>query len=867
MHNMNSSFFRMGHRILKWILSPEEYNEKSGDLCEISQSLVDEKGALTGVLWLWVQILKSVPVFIQDFMCRRSRMFGNYVKMTVRIMKRQWSYTFINIVGLAVGMTCFILLMLYVKYELSFDRFHQNGDQTYRVALQLPTWSFRNSTDYAITTAALAPVLDKEFPEVISATRLRSSSEMINSGDNIFLEHGLYADRQFLKIFTFPLISGNQSTVLAEPYSIVISEGLARKLYGNENPMGKVMILSKATEFTVTGVIKDIPRNSHLTFDYLISFSTLIAQGRRDLASWGTINYATYIHLQENHSPAGFEKKLIGVVDKYHTTRSEEEKRRYYLQPLSSIHLRSHLNFEISENSDIKYVYLFATIAFIILIVGCINYINLATAWAVKRYKEVGIRKTIGARKSQLVRQFLAESLSLSLVAIIVSIILVLITLPHFSAFVDRSIDLSMLSHWGNLLGLVGLFTSVGVLSGGYSALLLSSYQPVQALNSNQKGRRPLRLRNVLVVFQFCISIVLIISTLTIQKQLHFIKYGDVGYTRDNIVTVRLRDDVSRNKAELIKEDLLKNPLIPTAALSNRPPIKISNVSNAEIEGNNTGEMLAISQINSAYIDHDYIDMYDIQVLDGRNFSMEFQSDTEHGVIVNETTVKMMGIDQPIGKRFSRHDVKDGRIIGVIKDFHFATFRLKIEPMMFLLRPERANMISIKIPTENIQESLAFIEATFHEHNPGSLFDYSFINDAFGNIYRSEQKLGTILTVFSCVAIIIASMGLFGLISFVTERKTREVGIRKVLGASVVSIVTLIIDEFLILVLVSNVIAVPIAYYLMKQWLESFVYRTPLSPAVFVVAGISVLVIAVLTVLFQSLKAATLNPVKSLRYE
>lgn len=856
--------------MLRIFLKEEEYSEKSGDLEEVYSCLVDEIGLFRAKVWFFFQLVKVVPVFIMNSIFWRSMMLRNYFKTMLRMMKRQKVYSFINIFGLAVGMSCFILLMLYVKYELSFDRFHQNSERIFRIVQHLPTWNYRNSTDFAITTAALAPALMEEFPEVIRATRMLGSSGPIGNAEHTFLEEGFYADEHFLNIFSFPLVTGDQNTVLNEPFSIVISERFSRKLFGDENPLGNVIIVSNKNEYKVTGILEDVASNSHLSFDYLLSFSTLKALGRRDLTNWDNINYATYVLLQDGKSYLEFEKKLPAIVEKYHPYESEEEKLVYFLQPLKTIHLQSHLNFEISSNSDLKYVYLFSSIAFIIMIIGCINYMNLATARSVKRYKEVGIRKTVGAQRFQLMKQFLGESLFLTFLAVIVTVFLVVLIIPHFGSFVNRAIDFELLTDWKNVLGLFGLFVGVGLLSGSYSAFLLSSFQPVNALKNTTKMdsfRNPMKLRNILVVFQFCVSVILIVSAIVIQKQLYYIKYRDVGYCRDNIVTVHLWDETSRTKALIIKEDLLKNPSILGAAVSSRPPIRISNVGDAQVEGDKEGETLTIAQINCASIDYDYIDLYDIKILEGRNFSPTFGTDEEQGVIVNETTVKKLGLKELVGKRISRWDIKEGRIIGVVKDFHFATFRLKIEPMMFLLRPQNANLISLKISSNNIRETLEFVESTFRRHSNHFIFDYAFLDDAFNNIYQTEQKLGTILTLFSVIAIIIASLGLFGLVSFVAERKTREVGIRKVLGASVSAIIRLIVNEFLLLVLISNLIAAPIAYFLMNQWLQSFVYRIDLGFSIFLLSGMASLFITLITVSYQSFKAALANPVDSLRYE
>jgi len=832
----------------------------------------ETEGKLKADFWYWKQVLYSIPKNLYARLIWEFNMIQNYLKVALRNIKRNKGFSFINIAGLSVGMTCFILITMYVKYELSFDMFHKNSNRIFRTILDLKTGGSRDSTEWAITTAMLAPALMTEFPEVEYATRLRISSGQLRYKEKNFNEVGKYADESFLNVFSFNLIEGDKKRALTEPFSIVISEKLAEKLFGKDPPIGKVITFNNRQGYTVTGIIENVPSNSHLQFDYIISFSSLRANGVRYVKNWKDINFSTYLLLNSRVSYKEFQKKLELIVKKYHKSDAKETKRSYFLQPLKDIHLRSHFVSEKAvNNSDIKYIYLLISIAFGILLIACINYINLAMARVVRRFKEVGIRKTIGAQRSQIIHQFLIESVLLTLLSLTISLVMVFISLPPFRAFVDQNIDFNLLFSWKNLFILLIALLTTGLLSGSYPAYFLASFRPVNILKKIIKstaGRNPYELRNIFVVFQFYVAIILILSSIVIQKQLMFIKNNDIGFDRENIAVVTVPSySTNRGKYGVIKKELLQNPSIQGVSISSFTPVALGNEDHVSIETDNVGEMLEIPQSSRVFVDYDYLDLYNIKILQGRNFSPFYSTDIEHAVIVNETLVKEAGLMNPIGKKLTRPDIQNGRIIGVVKDFHFVPFKEKIEPMFFSLAPERGPRISIKISPGNIRQTLNNIETVFHKHINNFLFNYDFLDNTFNNLYKTEEKLGNILITFSIITIIITSLGLFGLISFMAERRTKEIGIRKVVGASISNIMILLVKEFLILVCFSIVIALPIAIYVMNKWLENYVYRTNINVGIILMSASIALLITLFTVSYQTIKAAAANPVDSLRYE
>jgi putative ABC transport system permease protein len=796
-------------------------------------------------------------------------MFKNYFTIAVRNLLRRKSYAFISTFSLVVGITCFIFLMLYVKYEVTYDSFHEKSNRIYKVTQHFTKGDFMGYKDVDEMSGALAPTLKREFPEVEYAVRIKSAGKTgvaITYKENGFMSKGLFADVDFFNVFTFPLITGNKNKVLEVPYTIALTENLASKLFGNEDPIGKVVKLAYWGEFTVSSIIKNIPENTNLNFEFLLSFKTLYSVNKNVEAGWGNINYQSYILLKDKVSHKEFENKLTYIVDKYHPASLKEVK--YNLLPVEKIHLASNVFSQSTQSIDTNYIYLLISIAFIVLMIGCINYMNLATACAGTRGKEVGIRKTVGADRMQLLKQFLSESFILTFISIAMSVIVVAVTFPYFKEIANNGIKPDILINRATIAGLIALFILVGFLSGSYPAFILSSLKPVNVLKRSFQtkfSKSNLKFRNILVVLQFCITIILVIAAVVVQKQLYFIKNSDIGYNRNNIVAVKLEDDDSRQNYQLIKTELLKNPNVLSTATSDCPPITLRQTGETKIE-RETGDMVVIPEMSCYYVDYDFINLFNIKMLNGRGFSQEFSGDIDKQVIINETAAKMIGLKDPVGKKLER-DGKEMKIIGVTKDFHFTSLKTKIEPLMFTYSPENIYTFFVKISDNNTGETLSAINAIFKKFSKSFVYDYSFMDDLYNNLYKKENNMGNIVLSFSIITIIIASIGLFGLISFIAGRKTKEIGVRKILGASVFQVVWLIIREFFVLLVMALIISLPVAYYFTNEWLRDFVYRIDLNIWLFLLAIGIIAIIAFLSIAQQAIKAAVANPIDSLRSE
>jgi len=793
-------------------------------------------------------------------------MFKSYFKIAVRNLIKQKSWTFISLFSLVVGITCFIFLMLNARYELSYDSFFKHSDRIFQLGQYLPDWKHRGSNYFASTSGVVAPTLKEEFPDVAYAVRTKEVEFPLIYQQKSISGKGLYADRDFLKVFTFPLKSGNRDTALKEPFSIVLSKTLSEKLFGSENPIGRIVTYENGQVLKVTGIVEDIPGNTHLKFDYLISFLTMYSF-RSDIDSaWGILNYNSYIQLKDKDTYLDFEKKLSAIVSKYHDRDSNN--RRYILIPLQNIHFETHVNFHLNDIIDKKNIYLLMSIAFLILVISCINYVNLATARAGARNKEVGIRKTIGATQQQLTKQFLGESFILAFFSILVSLAAACLFFPIFKRISGSTIPIDVLLNWRNAAGLLGLFLMVGFLAGAYPSFYLSALKPLNVLKnsfgpSRSSGQQ--RFRNILLVFQFGVTIVLLVAAVTIQKQLFFIKNQDIGYNRDNIVTVRIWNNESRENFQTIKRELLKNAQISAAAVANTAPLLRTEANDIQVE-TETGEMLELPMVTTYFIDEDYVDLFNMKITAGRNFSRNIAADIGSQVILNETAARMAGLKDPIGKRINKWG-QNMRIIGVVNDFHFTSFRAKIEPLMFQYRPGRSNFFLVKIDGHHMRQTLEYIGSTFRRLSPIFAFDYALMDDLYGNLYKKEEDLGGIILSFSILTMIIAAIGLYGLISFVVGKKTKEIGIRKILGASVFSVVGLILKQFFMPIAIAMMISLPVAYYFSHEWLEGFVYRIGLNAGLFAFSISIILAVAVLSIARQTIKAAVANPAASLKQE
>jgi len=801
-------------------------------------------------------------------------MLHNYLKIALRNLNRQKIYSLINISGLAIGMASFILIMLYVSDEISYDRFHENADDIYRVAFEAQI--MEDFLDVAVSAGPLAPAIESAFPEVLDATRMEAEQEsvLISYGDMNFYENELlYADTGFFSIFSFNLIHGNRTTALTRKYSMVLTESMAKKYFKDSNPLGKILRFNDLYNFMVTGVVEDPPENSHIDFNLIASFITLedLPFSER-LDMWGSLNFLTYVKLIDGFNPDVVEEKLPDFIAgrmgaNIDTLAASGIIFNPYLQHLTDIHLHSHLLGEIHPNSDISYVYIFSAVAFFLLIIACINFVNLTTARSAKRAKEVGLRKTLGAYKSDLIIQFLGESLMLAFIALIIALLFIEFTLPSFNELTHKQLCLFTSGNWHLIILLVMFAIFVGVLSGVYPAFYLSSFKPISVL----KGRAHISFRrsifrNALVVFQFFISVCLIISTSVIIRQFNHIKNINLGFDKEQVIIVPLRETRNYIPAKTVKNAFKSIPEVKSVSTaSNYPGTQIGKwgCSPEGLDGNMQWVIGIVA------MDDGYFETLGMEILQGRDFMINENGD-ENTMLINEALAAKAGWENPVGKRIYIGDSKDENrytVIGLVKNAHFSSLKDPIEPMIFIIDSERSNKLMIRIDVDQVGQTLAKLSSLWSSLEPGKPFDYFFLDQSFGELYENEQRLSRIFAWFTILAIIIACLGLFGLSSFIAEQRMKEIGIRKVFGASAGNIIYHLSSGFMILVIIANLLAWPVAYYFMDKWLDKFAYTTDFGFAVFFIAGIVSVLIASLTVLFIAIRASLTNPSASLRYE
>lgn len=803
-------------------------------------------------------------------------MIINYIKVTLRNIRRHKGYYLINILGLTIGIVCFILISLFVLDELSYDRYHEKADQIYRVGVR----ALVNDNEFhgATACAPMAQTLVKEFPEVQASTRLRGFGDpVIRYKEKVFSEERwFFADATVFDVFTIPIIQGDSKTALSQPNTVLITESMADKYFGQEDPMGKTLNADGRRDYLITGVIEDVPRNSHVHYDFLASFETFESSHSQN---WISNNHHTYFVLNKGASSEEFETKLQTLVEKYvqpqvkgalgvtpeefYASGGEFE---YFLQPLTDIHLRSHLDFEHEPNSDITYVYLFSVIAVAILLIACINFVNQATARSDNRAKEVGVRKTVGSTRNQITRQFIAEAVILSVMAVLLALPLIEILLPSFNNLTGKSLSVPYLESAMTIPYLLGIALVVGALAGTYPAFFLASFDPVVVIKGGPAGKkRTPWMRNVLVVFQFMVSIILIIGTLVVYRQLEFIQNRKLGFNREQVIVIHKVDDLGP-KIWAFKRDLLSQP-------------GLSSVANSSyLMGDSFGDNLYTPSdrpqdqkelIWRLWTDPDFVDAFQLQIVQGSYFPSELKEGSRP-IILNEAAVSTLQLSDPIGKKLIDMEGRDFTITGVVKDFHFESLHKTIKPLsIHPLGPNHGSgrYMSVRISTDNFQESLSKIKSSWDKFAGGQAFEYEFFDDYFAKVFLAEEKTGQVFLVFTLLAIAIACLGLFGLTSFITEQRTKEIGIRKVLGASIPKIIYLLTRQLAWWVLVANVIAWPLAYIVMHRWLENFAYRANISVWIFVLSAGMALLIALLTVSYQSIRAALANPADSLRYE
>ncbi len=849
-------------KLLGYILPRYVGHTALGDFAEEFNRVANIQGSGPAILWYFFQIIKSVPPFISHSIRWGIVMFQNYMKVTLRTIRRHKGFSFINIVGLAVGMACVVIILLWVQYELSFDKHHEKAERIFRVASESHTNP--SPTKMVVTPPPMALALVQEFPEIEASARLsRGGRNKLFSFGNKYFHESFYAvDPSFFEIFTFEFVEGNAGAALDDPYSIVLSEDQARKFFGSQNSIGQIIQFDEKTDFTVTGIIKSIPSHSHLARDIFIPFETWGKLNEEPLHHWRYWSFYTYILSRPNVNIEEIETKFPAFAEKHGIP-----KQKLFLQPLLSIHLHSHFQGEISPNTHVSTLLLFGSIAILILIIACINYMNLTTARSSARLKEVGTRKVVGAHKSQIARQFLGESLIMALFSLIISLFLVHMFLPFFNSLAERHLALNGDSILQILPGILLLILFVGMLAGSYPAIFLSSFKPITVFRGGEKkGSQKRRLRNVLVVAQFSVSLILIIAAFFVKNQLDFIRDKEMGFDRDQIVVVPLHENKIRQNVGPVLEELKRNPQILYVASSMHLPNDVGASTTIKWPGKPKEEQ---TWVKVSEVSYNYTELYGIKILEGRSFSKDFPSDENGAFLVNESAKKLMGDDFRLGIGLSHwgRPEPSGQIVGVMKDFHLNSIHEEIQPLYIYLNPNRGQHLSIKIQGGSIPQAIGSIRETMEKFSPYYPFEHRFFDDVFNMAYIEEQKMGRMFGVFASIAVFIACMGVFGLSAFLAEQKRKEIGIRKVLGASVSKIVYILTQDLLWLVLFANIIGWPVAYYGMSRWLQNFAYRTDIHLGIFLSSSVLIFLVSFGTLSYQAIKAARANPVDSLRYE
>jgi predicted permease len=844
-------------RLLSSLLRASVLESAVEDFEEHYRFLAGSKGRFRALLWIWIQIICLIPGSCKDSLLWSLTMFKSHLKIALRVIRRQKGYSVINITGLAIGIACCILILLWVRDELGYDGFHENGNRIYRIVSR--GHSAGVSEYYAVTPLPLGPALQLEYPEVEMATRHNGMQVRFRLGSETQDENGTLVDPDFVRMFSFELLEGDPETCLGDPFSIVLTESLALKYFGNLNPVGQVLTTQAGTDFKVSGIMKDVPHNSHIRFDFLIPFELLARLGR-ELDNWDDVSYFTYVMLSKDANVPDVNRKIEAILSKYRARRDSD----CYLQPLRDIHLRSHFKFDLEGHGDIRYVYIFSTAAGLILVLACINFMNLATARSAGRAREVGIRKVVGAHRSHIIRQFFGESLLLTLLAFLASLALVRLLLPVFNVLSGKPLVFDLRLDPALYSGLLGIVLFTGLLSGSYPALFLSAFRPVKVLGGRLRtGGKGALFRRILVVTQFSLSIILVIGTLVIYHQIHYLKNANLGFTTDHLIYIPMSREVHEN-VDAVRIELLRNPgILNVTAVDSLPIYEGSGTSNAGWEGKPADLHL---QMRIGAVDYDFLETFGLEMVQGRFFSREFSNDSSEGFVLNEAAVNAMGLEEPVGKRFGWGE-RQGRIIGVIQDYQLRTLHYEVEPLAIFFDPNWLNFLCVKLQAGDVPQSLASLKNTWGKYSPEDPFQFHFFDDDIDTLYRAEERIGSLFKYFTLLAVFVSCLGLFGLASYLVEQRTKEIGIRKVLGASVPKIFLLLSREFFRWVVVANLIAWPAAYFVTGRWLQSFAHRAGFSPWIFFISGVLSLTVALLAISYQSVRAALIDPARSLRYE
>ena len=802
---------------------------------------------------------------------RRMAIWKNYVKSSVRTMSKHRVYTFINVAGLSLGIFCCCLIVLFIEYEYSFDQFHEKADRIVRIAEDLKTDEQMLYQD--TSSPPMGPAFVEDFPEVENMVRLRFTGRLFSFGENLFQEDRLiYADSTFFDIFSFEMVQGNPESALSEPFSAVLTETMALKYFGDGEALGKVLTDEFGTGYTVTGVIKDVPDNSHLYFEGMLSMVSRNAWDEGWETQWFANSHFTFLLLREGTDVAALEAKTPDFIERRIGELQRQLGTGYTLLPLiplKEIHMSDHRARGYGSNGRKEYLYVFSLVALFILVLACINFVNLATARSSERAKEVGLRKVVGAHRSQLASQFLSESFLMTLFAFLLALVLVWFLLPVINTFIDRSMQFRALFSGLNAAIVVALVVCVSLVAGGYPALVLSRFKPIRVLKGGfMKNTGGGKLRKGLVVFQFAISMLFIVCTSVVMKQLGYLQEQNLGFTEEHMLVLNFRgDNQVRQRAETIKQTLMSHSAVSSVGMSYHVPGTGNGnlYSNVEVA---PGE-IRNGSLNYYMVDMDFMDTYGLKVIAGRGFSRDFPADTLSSMVINKAMLARFGWATPeeaLGKTFTTMQ-RDMQVIGVVENFNYRSLHWQIEPLGIFIAPGASRFLTLRMSSGQVMESMADIETMWNEMVPNRPFDTFFIDEFFDSQYNAEQRFAVLFRVFSGIAIFIACLGLFGLTAFTVERRTKEIGIRKVLGASISQILFLLSKDFLWLIGIAFAVSVPISYFAATTWLNEFPYRSELGIGIFVLAGLIAFMIAGLTVSVQTTKAAMSNPVNSMRYE
>jgi len=855
--------------LLKVLRRGEDFHEIADDIQEVYVQLMETGPKWKAKTWYFFRVLESIPSLIIDSIYWRMFMLNNYLKIALRNFQRHKGYSFINLAGFAIGMTCCLLILIYIRHETSYDKYHTDGDRVYRIVQDIRTQT--SNRVFAPISPMVAPTLKADFPQVEHAARtITAGNRLVRREDVFFYEDRfMWADQELFDILTIPFVRGNPQDALSRPRTVVITKRMAEKYFGHAEPMGQLLTINQL-EYEVTGVLANPPANTHMKYDLIASLESL--SNWNEMNNWYSTMFYTYMKLRPNVDVDVFSQQVSHLADKYigEILSGRGSEYFYFLQPVSEIHLNSHIRYEVEPSGNPKNISIFFFVGLFILIIACLNFMNLSTARSASRAKEVGLRKVVGAQRRQLIGQFMGESLLIGILSLGLALLTTWLVIPLLNRLSGTTLNLNELFSPVILIVLIGGAILIGLASGFYPALVLSSFRPAQTLKGLMNaGSRRYALRNVLVVVQFAISVFLIIGTLFMFKQFNFMKDQHLGFDKKQKLVLPLRGGIAIQKNfREIKEVFSKHATINGVTISSNVPGRAVSNYGVSLVGEEDDKNQSMFH---TYFDPDFIPMYGIEMVSGRAFQEEMSTDFMGAFLINEAAVKAFGWTSPeeaLGKRLQTgHGSRINSIIGVTKDFHYRGLQSAVEPLVMEYLPWTFRYITLSIDISSLKETMSFVESQWKMVFPNNPFESFFLDTDFDLQYRGDEQVGQIFSVFTVLGLFIACLGLLGLASFTTESRTKEIGIRKVLGASVPGIVIMLSKQFTKWVLVANCIAWPLAYYFLHQWLKSFAYSANIDIFTFLLSGFLVLILALVTVSFQTVRAATANPSDSLRYE